>query len=227
MAEGDSWDEVWQAYDVGRATLAAPRLSDAAILDLLGPSDADVLEADEALARRMSVTGPPPAAHPGLRLGCWLMLLLGAMGLGVLAAPRLEPALAIAQLWLRPDVGTLLETLQASPGQFAARPMPAIAASRPGGAGRYLDMLAQDLRSGWSDPEAMRRLIVARQSGPGWLRDPALPALERIHSIAATGWSSVRLEIGPANGRGGLSLDLDRRAGAWQVARFALLDSRP
>ena len=100
---------------------------------------------------------------------------------------RGRPALAIAQLWLRPDVGALLETLQVSPGQFAARPMPAIAARRPGGAGRYLDMLAQDLRSGWSDPEAMRRLIVARQSGPGGLRDPALPALERIHSIAATG----------------------------------------
>ncbi|HWL82570.1 MAG TPA: hypothetical protein VNR89_16605 [Roseomonas sp.] len=198
----DPWSEVWDAYEARQA--AAHPAPDPSLPE--------------------AVTRPAPSGWRGPRrlmvAGC---LALGALGL---SGPA-QPALSMAGLALWPDVPSLLGRLDLSSALSAPPPAPrsfsgSVAAGNAE-AGRYLAGLAAAVAEGWSDPAALRRMVLARQDLPPQ-RDAALRPLEAVRSLRPLGWGRMWVEIGPARGPGALGLDLAWQAGGWRVTRLQLLD---
>lgn len=215
----DNWDAVWDAYDAqqaeGRAPAAGrPSLNDAQILELFGSPEAewagDVVERPEALV----------AAAPPRRRGGALVLAALLLALGLAAAGPGRPVLAMGLVWLRQDPAALLAEIRTG----AAVRLPLPAAHAAGGSGAYLADLAAEIQAGWREPEALRRMVGARQRPHRFLRDPALARLERLRLLRPLDWSSMAVEIGPFDGEGGLALDLAWEGGGWRLARIAPLE---
>ncbi|MDJ0386513.1 hypothetical protein QMO56_00185 [Roseomonas sp. E05] len=201
----DPWSEVWDAYEARQAGLRPPPA-------LLPPAP----RRSEAVAR--------PAPRRRRRLMALAACL--AFGLAGFSGPA-RPLLGMAGLALWPDVPALLGGLDL-PSNLPAPsltlpPMPPLQAIGGREAERYLASLAGEVTEGWRDPEALRRMMLARQGLPP-VRNAALRPLEAVRRLRPLGWGAVRLEIGPAQGPGGLGLDLAWEAGGWRVTRLQLLD---
>ncbi|WP_419896300.1 hypothetical protein [Roseomonas sp. USHLN139] len=193
----DCWDEVWDAYEARNRPSASPE------------SVPDPIHAGPA--RR---TG-----RPG-RIAA-LLLLLPLLGLLLLAGPA-RPVAAFAGLVLNNSPAELLAGLPLAPG-FRIAAEPRRAAPEGGDASRYMAMLSEELSAGWQDPEALRRVVEARQAPAPLLRDATVVPLERLRQRQLTGLYSARLELAPREGAGSLGLDLAWRDGAWRVIRMAWL----
>ena len=162
----------------------------------------------------------PPPAQPRRR---GRLLLAGGLALGAigLSGPA-QPLLGMAGLALWRDAPALLRRLDLPSGL----PPPSLATTSASGgveAERYLAGLTGAVMEGWGDPVALRRMVQARQALPP-LRDGALRPLEAVRRLRPLGWGRVRVEIGPAQGPGGLGFDLAWHAGGWRVTRLQLLD---
>jgi len=202
----DSWDEVWGAYEARQA-------------------------ATEPLALEPSVTeaAPPPARLASRRRQGLAVLALLALAGTSLSVP-LRPLLGMARLALAPDVPALLAGLELRPEAVALSQALSRGSAPEAGEGpaveHFLGVISGALAEGWRDPEALRRMLLARQGLPA-LPGAALRPLEAVQSVRPLGWAAVRLEIGPSDGPAGLRLDLAWQGGAWHLHRLEMLEPPP
>ncbi|ONG55683.1 hypothetical protein BKE38_08855 [Pseudoroseomonas deserti] len=192
----DSWNEVWDAYEARSHIAVVPESHDE-------PATA----AGRCAPRRWSRVFAAVMALP----------VLGAL---LLAGPA-RPLAAFAGLVLNHAPLELLAQLPLEPGVQVAAPAASHAAPQGGSASRYMAMLAEELSAGWQDPEALKRVVEARQTPAPLLRDATVVPLDRLRQMQITGLHSARLELAPREGAGSLGLDLAWRDGAWRVVRMA------
>ncbi|HWX46792.1 MAG TPA: hypothetical protein VNZ61_01895 [Roseomonas sp.] len=202
----DSWDEVWGAYEARQSATQPPAPKPAA-----------------------TEAAPPPARPASRRRQGLVVLALLVLTASSLSAPA-RPLLGMARLALAPDVPALLAGLELRP-EAVALPQALSRGSAPeAGEGpaveHFLGVISGALAEGWRDPEALRRMLLARQGLPV-VPGATLRPLEAVRSVRPLGWAAVRLEIGPPDGPAGLQLDLAWQGGAWHLHRLEVLEPLP
>jgi len=202
LSGADAWDEVWDDYEA-RQQAAAPAASPVA-------------------AR------PPSAAQARHGRGLLPAATMGAAFLLGCLAGSVWPVLSLVTQVMRDDVPAVLGVLDAGPAHAVLRQQLRAHAGLPAGDGgdaaaRMLAGMADAMADDLAAPGALRRMVAVRNGAidphTGGIRSPAAVALPRL---AADGGMAVTLA--PAQGGGGLRLQLAFNAGGWQARSVTLLD---